>query len=110
LQNIIHPTSDRLAARFLSYNPSVVHIRVSAFKPSAIQDASVLVVWLLSMLSLIQLPTQVEIYFQKDRMVGVSAGNSDPSWNLFTLLDESTSTNVETPCGFLDGEISFLTS
>ncbi len=59
LQNMTHPTPHKSAALFLSYEPSVTHVSVLDFMPSASHERLCLDCWLLSMLSHIHVPPHV---------------------------------------------------
>ncbi len=70
-QNIIHPTPERLAAGFHSYDPYVVYMSVLAFITSAIYVVSFFVSWLSLMSFHTQLPPQIAMKSKKSANNGL---------------------------------------
>jgi hypothetical protein len=98
-QKIIHPMPERFAAFFLSYNPSVVQIRVPFVIPSATHVRLSFECVPASIPSHIQVPPQVEINSQNVRDVFVSFGDLGPSWSLVTVVADISITEVGIPKG-----------
>jgi hypothetical protein len=98
-QKIIHPTPERFAAFFLSYNLSVVQIRVLIVIPSAIHVRLSFECVPALIPSHIQVPPQVETNFQNVCDVFVSFGDVGPSWSLVTVVADISITEAGTPKG-----------
>ncbi len=106
VQKMIQLTPERSFTLFLSYDPSVIHIRISPFIPVAIQVVSVFVCCVVSMPFHIQFPPYLAMTSQNDVRSDEIVGSGGPSCNQFTLFIESSMTDVGTLHGYVDGDVS----
>jgi hypothetical protein len=97
LQKIIHPTPLRSLALFLSYEPSVTHIREPRVRPSAIHDTSDGEPLPGSKPSYIHDPPQLQRHSQKSISVSVSSARVGPSDNLVTIWTLRPDSEVGAP-------------
>jgi hypothetical protein len=98
-QKIIHPMPEKFAAFFLSYDSSVVQIRVPFVIPSMIHVGLSFECVPASIPSHIPVPPQVEINSQNVCDVFVSFGDLEPSWSLVTVVADISITEVGIPKG-----------
>ncbi len=94
LQKIIQPAPEMSTAFFLSYDPSVVQMSNLFVIPSAIHNILSLECAPESILSHIQVPPHVARNSQNDCVLSLGVGGSGPSWSLFTLHSDVSTTEV----------------